>query len=102
MQLESPWTVVGLLALVTLFPLLGSRWFAPLENALSRLAAKRTACLFVLFFATILIRLLLQPIVPYPRPTIHDEYGYLLQADIFAHGRLAFPPHPMSLFFETF
>ena len=102
LQLESPWTVAALLALTVVFPLLGTRWFAPLENALSRLAARRTACLFLLFFLTIAIRLALLPIVPYPRPTIHDEYGYLLQADIFAHGRLAFPSHPMSLFFETF
>jgi hypothetical protein len=102
LQLESSWTVVGFLVIALLFPLLGDRWLDPLENAVSRLAEKRILCLFLVFFATLLTRLLLLPLVPYPRPAIHDEYCYLLQADIFAHGRLAFPTHPMSRYFETF
>ena len=102
MHLESPWTVVALLAITLFFPLLGSRWFGPLERAFSRLASRRTACTYLAFFATIIIRLSLLPVVSYPRPIIHDEFGYLLQADIFAHGRLAFPTHPMDSFFETF
>lgn len=102
MQLESPWTVVALLVITLFFPLLGGRWLAPLESTLSRLASRRTACIYLIFFATIIIRLLLLPVVSYPRPIIHDEFAYLLQADIFAHGRLAFPPHSMARFFETF
>jgi hypothetical protein len=35
-------------------------------------------------------------------PTMHDEYQFLLQARMVAHGRLWMPPHPLVDFFDTF
>jgi hypothetical protein len=35
-------------------------------------------------------------------PTMHDEFQFLLQARMVAHGRLWMPPHPLADFFDTF
>jgi hypothetical protein len=87
------------LALLLVFSaILWGRW---LEPRAGRFASKTGWCMLGLALLPLILRLVLLPNHPVPKPDVYDEFSHLLAADTLRHFRLANPPHALSQFFET-
>lgn len=100
LRIETGLIVLALL-IAFLRPTLGSSWFEAVERRFRALARRQALAVLIVAVATLILRAAVLPIEPIPKPIITDEFGYLLAADTFAHGRLTNPTHPMSEHFEA-
>ncbi len=92
---------IGLVLLALLAGRRAVRWLGWWERPLTRLALRPRWAIGVAAMAPLAVRALLLPLYPAPEPHHHDEFSFLLAADALLHGRVANPPHPFWVHFES-
>lgn len=99
--IETALVLLSLLLALTI-PTFGSRWFEKIEYRFAQLSRRQILSVVLVGTLALALRATMLPLAPIPEPVVQDEFGYLLSADTFAHGRLTNPTHPMWEHFETF
>jgi hypothetical protein len=89
------WIYLGALIFLSCLLPRRSSMLNSIDRVLHRLANRRRAAVLATVLVVLLGRLALMGSLGIPRPAIHDEFGFLLTADTFAHGRMANPTPPL-------
>ena len=95
---------------LTLFAIACALWkpnvfsgpFHAIEKYLSKIARQQRSAVLLVGVVALAARLAVIPVSPIPSPAIQDEFGHLLIADTFAHGKITNPTHPLWIHFESF
>jgi len=76
-------------------------FFSLVEAWLRKLAARPLLSCLAVALLPLILRAILLPVYGVPEPGVHDEYGFLLQANTFASGRWTNPTPPLPENFES-
>jgi hypothetical protein len=100
--IATEWVFVAIaVACAILFPRAAASRVSRLRQWFTRFAHRRSLAILAAGLFPVAVRMLMLPIAPVPKPSIHDEFSHLLLGDTLASGRLANPPHPLWEHFET-
>ncbi len=96
------WVFLGALLLLSCLLPRRSITLVSLNRGLHRLANRPRMAVLAVILVVVVGRLALIAALGIPRPSIADEFGYLLTADTFAHGRMTNPTPVLWKSLETF
>jgi hypothetical protein len=93
---------VGALVVAFLNPFFANSWFSRIESRFAAFAQKKRLAVLSVALLAVVLRAAALPVLSVPKPQVNDEFGYVLAADTFAHGRLTNPTPAMWQHLETF